>query len=151
MSELSAIVKDAGNALKTVRTSQVFGIHSDKVQVFRLTWRRNIKEWIYVPFGILLMLLACFGVNSIIRLSSVQFPASVACLIVLFLLLLLCDCIVGERKTRQVVSIIDIPVCSKHDEYWPLAEWFRQDGLCASLASSSLHRKDLSFCELGIY
>lgn len=79
-------------------------------QVFRLTWRRNIVAWAFVPFGIIIILLACFGLNSLIRLSSVQYPASVACLVLLFFGLLSCDQILGERKTREIVNIIDVPV-----------------------------------------
>lgn len=39
-----------------------------------------------------------------------SFPASVACLIVLFLGLIILDMIIGDRKTRAVVSVIDVPV-----------------------------------------
>lgn len=67
-------------------------------------------SWVYVPIGILLMLLACFGVDCLIGLSSVSFPASVASMIVLFFFLVLCDSLIGERRTRQIVSLIDIPV-----------------------------------------
>jgi hypothetical protein len=63
-----------------------------------------------VPIGILFILLTCFGVNSLIGLSSVGFPASVAVLIVLFFALIIIDLIVGDRKTRALVSIIDVPV-----------------------------------------
>lgn len=64
----------------------------------------------YVPIGVFIILLACFGVNSIIGLSSIQFPASVACLVLLFFGLLLCDWIMGDRRTRLLVNLIDIPV-----------------------------------------
>ncbi len=63
--------------------------------------------------GVLIILLACFGVNSLIELSSVSFPASVACLIVLFLGLIILDLIIGDRKTRAVVSVIDVPVSTE--------------------------------------
>lgn len=85
-------------------------LQTNRAQVFRSTWKQNIEAWIYVPVGILVMLLACFGVNSIIRLSNVQFPASVACLVILFFLLLLSDLTLGERKARAIVKVIDIPV-----------------------------------------
>jgi hypothetical protein len=64
-----------------------------------------------VPIGVFIILLACFGVNSIIGLSSVSFPASVALLVVLFLGLMICNIILGERKTKALVNIINIPVC----------------------------------------
>ena len=63
-----------------------------------------------MPIGILFILLACFGVNSLIGLSSVGFPASVAVLIALFFALIIIDLIVGDRKTRALVGVIDVPV-----------------------------------------
>jgi len=54
--------------------------------------------------------LACFGVNSLIGLSSVSFPASVAVLVLLFVGLSLIELILGDRKTRALVKFIDIPV-----------------------------------------
>jgi hypothetical protein len=63
-----------------------------------------------VPIGIILILLTCFGVNSLIGLSSVGFPASVAVLIVLFFALIIIDLIIGDRKTRALVGLIDVPV-----------------------------------------
>lgn len=70
-----------------------------------------------MPIGILILLLACFGVNSLIGLSSVSFPASVACLIVLFFGLMLCDVILGHHKTNALVNVIDIPVCRSRTSY----------------------------------
>ncbi|KAI1398636.1 LrgB-like family-domain-containing protein [Hypoxylon fuscum] len=55
------------------------------------------------------MLLACFGVNKLFGLGSVTFPASVACLIILFLALLLSEQVLGEHRTRRIVAIIEIP------------------------------------------
>ncbi|KAI1372177.1 LrgB-like family-domain-containing protein [Hypoxylon crocopeplum] len=72
--------------------------------------RHNIiQSWLSVPFGIILMLLACFGVNKLFGLGSVAFPASVACLIILFLALLLSEQVLGEHRTRRIVAIIEIP------------------------------------------
>ncbi|KAG9243118.1 LrgB-like family-domain-containing protein [Calycina marina] len=75
----------------------------------RLSWQRNLTAWLYVPTGILVVLLTCFGVNSLITLSSVSFPASVALLICLFFALILCDLVIGDRKTRKLVNLIDVP------------------------------------------
>ncbi|QSZ37733.1 hypothetical protein DSL72_008832 [Monilinia vaccinii-corymbosi] len=77
--------------------------------VARLSWRSNLKAWVQVPFGIVLILLACFGVHALIGLSSVSFPASVACLILLFLLLNAVDLVNGHQRTRALVSVIDVP------------------------------------------
>ncbi|PVH81259.1 hypothetical protein DL98DRAFT_548660 [Cadophora sp. DSE1049] len=89
------------------------GFTSDGIEALRLvalrTWSRNLTAWLYVPVGIMIILLACFGIDSLIGVSSVSFPASVACLILLFIGLVLCDLAVGDRKTRAVVKVIDIP------------------------------------------
>jgi hypothetical protein len=83
---------------------------ADNFQVARLSWHRNLVAWLYVPVGILIMLLACFGVNSLIGLSSVSFPASVALLVALFFALILCDLAIGNRRTNAFVKLIDVPV-----------------------------------------
>ncbi|TVY80701.1 Plastidal glycolate/glycerate translocator 1-like chloroplastic protein [Lachnellula suecica] len=84
------------------------GIEALKL-VARLSWKRNVTAWLYVPVGVLVILLACFGFDSLIGLSSVSFPASVALLVVLFFGLMICDWILGDRKTRALVNVIDIP------------------------------------------
>ncbi|XXH01534.1 Methionine aminopeptidase 2 [Hypoxylon texense] len=68
-----------------------------------------IHSWLYVPFGILLILLACFGVNKLFALGSVAFPASVACLVILVLALLLSEQVLGEHRTRRIVAVIEVP------------------------------------------
>ncbi len=66
--------------------------------------------WIYVPIGVLCVLLACWAVDSLIRLSSVSFPASVALLILLFFGLILGEITLGDKRTKKIVQIIDVPV-----------------------------------------
>ncbi|KAK0118718.1 hypothetical protein ONS95_007606 [Cadophora gregata] len=86
---------------------------SDGIEALRLvalrTWSRNLTAWLHVPIGIISILLACFGIDSLIGMSSVSFPASVACLILLLLGLILSDFAIGDRKTRAIVKVIDIP------------------------------------------
>ncbi|KAL2047148.1 hypothetical protein N7G274_001167 [Stereocaulon virgatum] len=77
--------------------------------VWKLAWRRELIVWIYIPIGILCVLLACWGVDSLIGLSSVSFPASVALLILLFFALILCECTLGSQRTKKIVQIVDIP------------------------------------------
>ena len=60
--------------------------------------------------GIICILLCCWGVDSLISLSSVSFPASVALLITLFLALILSQTIIGDKKTKVFVSFFDVPV-----------------------------------------
>jgi hypothetical protein len=107
--------------------------------VARLSWHRNLTAWVFVPVGVLLVLLACFGVNSLIGLSSVSFPASVACLIVLFLSLIVLDMIVGDRKTRAIVNIIDIPVSIFFILHKNLLTICCEGWLCSSMDKYLLH------------
>ncbi|KAI1505127.1 LrgB-like family-domain-containing protein [Biscogniauxia marginata] len=76
---------------------------------FTLSWSHLVQAWLYVPTGIVVMLLACFGVDRLLQLGSVSFPASVACLLVLFLALLLSERVLGEHRTRRIVAVIEIP------------------------------------------
>jgi hypothetical protein len=80
------------------------------LQVARLSWQRSLAAWIYVPIGTVLVLLVCFGVNSLISIGGVSFPASVACMILLFFTLISSELVLGERRTRTVVKYVDIPV-----------------------------------------
>ncbi|KAI8627111.1 LrgB-like family-domain-containing protein [Xylariaceae sp. FL1651] len=56
-----------------------------------------VKAWLYVPI-----------VDKLLDLVSVSFPASVACLIILFLSLLLLEQVIGEHRTRYIVALIEI-------------------------------------------
>ncbi|KAG0647661.1 Uncharacterized protein D0Z07_6771 [Hyphodiscus hymeniophilus] len=53
--------------------------------------------------------LASCAFNSLIGLSSVSFPASVALLVALFFALIGCDLVLGDRKTRAIVNVLDVP------------------------------------------
>ncbi|KAI8962097.1 LrgB-like family-domain-containing protein [Daldinia sp. FL1419] len=76
---------------------------------FRYSRGNIVQSWLYVPFGIILMLLACFGVNKLFGLGSVPFPSSVACLIILFAALLLSEQSLGEHRTKRITAVIEIP------------------------------------------
>lgn len=79
-------------------------------QIFNSVWRRTLVAWIYAPIGVFCVLLACWGVDRLIRLSSVSFPASVALLVVLFLCLVLSQATLGDRRTKHILRVVDIPV-----------------------------------------
>lgn len=95
-----------------------------------------------MPVGILTILLACFGVDTLIGLSSVTFPASVALLVALFFALILCDVILGNRRTSAIVKLIDVPVCLKPlgNTSEVLSDQSRRAFLFDILISSSPHR-----------
>ncbi|CAH0037746.1 unnamed protein product [Clonostachys solani] len=66
------------------------------------------RSWILVPIGILVNLAACFGVDSLLRKVNVSFPASVFCLVLLFVGLIISEVTLGSHRTRRLISVIDI-------------------------------------------
>ncbi|KAI1100770.1 LrgB-like family-domain-containing protein [Jackrogersella minutella] len=86
---------------------------NDLLSAIQLSFRHSrqniIQSWLYVPFGILLILLTCFGVKKLFGLGSVTFPSSVACLILLFLALVLSERVLGEHRTKRIVAVIEVP------------------------------------------
>ncbi|KXJ90317.1 LrgB-like family-domain-containing protein [Microdochium bolleyi] len=79
------------------------------LQVLRDSRAKLLHAWLYVPLGVFAILAVCFGADKLFRLGSLPFPASVACLIVLFFGLLLSERLLGEHRTRKVVALIEIP------------------------------------------
>lgn len=55
-------------------------------------------------------LVACFGIDSLFRKVNVAFPASVACLVLLFLALLASESWLGSHRTRKIIAVIDVSV-----------------------------------------
>ncbi|KAK9325964.1 LrgB-like family-domain-containing protein [Lipomyces orientalis] len=86
----------------------------DAVNAVGLAARNNFdrlfRSFILVPVGIIVVLLALYGVHSAISLTPVNFPASVICMILLFLILILLDAIIGSRRTATFSKIIDVPL-----------------------------------------
>ncbi|KAK9249334.1 LrgB-like family-domain-containing protein [Lipomyces tetrasporus] len=76
----------------------------------RNNFDRLFRSFILVPAGIIVVLLALYGVHSAISLTPVNFPASVICMILLFLILILLDTTIGSRRTAAVSKIIDVPL-----------------------------------------
>lgn len=56
------------------------------------------------------MLAACFGIDVVFRKVHVAFPASVACLVLLFLALIVLEAVVGGFRTRRLVAVVDVSV-----------------------------------------
>ncbi|KAK6856068.1 LrgB-like family-domain-containing protein [Apiospora arundinis] len=85
----------------------------DAVRALKLaavaSWQPSVRAWLLVPTGILTMLAACYGVDRLFQIGNVAFPASVACLVVLFLALLLSEQVLGEHRTRRLVAYIEVP------------------------------------------
>lgn len=73
------------------------------------TWHRVVRAWLVMPIAVAAIMAVCFGVDRLIHIGTVPFPASVACLILLFLALILCSFILGDRATKTMVGYLDIP------------------------------------------
>ncbi|RYC65901.1 hypothetical protein CHU98_g346 [Xylaria longipes] len=86
---------------------------NDLLVAAQLTTRKSanqlFRSWLSIPIGILAILATTFGVNKLLQLGAVSFPASVACLVILFFGLLLLEKIIGENRMRRLVVIIEIP------------------------------------------
>lgn len=55
------------------------------------------------------MLYCVVGMDSLIELGTVDFPASVACLLILFVFLLVCDWILPAKHLGNLLSILKVP------------------------------------------
>ncbi|KAI1148696.1 LrgB-like family-domain-containing protein [Nemania diffusa] len=92
---------------------QESAVMSDLLVAVQLVARKSatklLRAWLYVPAGIFAILATAFGANKLLQLGAVSFPASVACLIILLLGLLLLERMIGENRTKRVVAIIEIP------------------------------------------
>ncbi|KAF2011110.1 hypothetical protein BU24DRAFT_399295 [Aaosphaeria arxii CBS 175.79] len=89
---LPGLVKDGFKALQLVGSS---------------SWRRMLHAWIIVPFGVFSIMMAIFGVERLISLTGVPFPASVACMVLLFFGLILSDLILGDKRTKRFIRLIE--------------------------------------------
>lgn len=108
-------------------------------QSARSSWKRTVTAWVYVPIGLVAVMAICFGVHSLISISSVSFPASVACMIGLFFLLILSQSVLGDKKTKRLVALIEIPVSILNLLQFPLSHCDHSaDLLCATSISSSV-------------
>ncbi|KAI3399137.1 hypothetical protein diail_7716 [Diaporthe ilicicola] len=88
-------------------------IGADGLTAAKLTlWNsreKALQSWISVPTGILVILAACFGVDTLFKHVSVSFPASVACMLLLFAGLWISELTIGANRTRRAVAVIDVP------------------------------------------
>lgn len=55
------------------------------------------------------MLAILYGVNEIIKLTTINFPASVTCMLLLYAFLAILAKIFGEKKISPIIKIIEIP------------------------------------------
>ena len=111
---MRAVLRDAIRAFSLVRWVFVYykNFLLTGFQVYQRSSQRELTAWLYVPIGLMTILGACFGVESLIGLSSISFPASVAMMLFLLASLLLCQWVLGERRTRAILKIVDVPVCT---------------------------------------
>lgn len=62
-----------------------------------------------MPIGVLVMLGILYAVNEIITLTTIDFPASVTCMLLLYIFLISSQRFLGNRRTTNIVKLIDIP------------------------------------------
>ena len=55
-------------------------------------------------------MLVCWGVSAVIDLIGIAFPASVAAMVLLFLMLLAIELAMGERRVKRWLWMLEIPV-----------------------------------------
>lgn len=72
-------------------------------------WNTIIRPWILVPLGLIIMLYCIVGMDSLIGLGTVDFPASVACLLILFFLLVVSDCLLPQKHMKTLLSVLKVP------------------------------------------
>ncbi|KKA30868.1 hypothetical protein TD95_000723 [Thielaviopsis punctulata] len=97
----------------TTSEQSLGGAFQTAVEALNITWKawkpKILTQFVFVPVGILLMLLACFGVDTLFTHIHVKFPASVACLLLLFAALVGSEQVLGHHRTRKIVGWIEIP------------------------------------------
>jgi putative effector of murein hydrolase/putative effector of murein hydrolase LrgA (UPF0299 family) len=74
-----------------------------------LWWDALIRPWILVPLSIVLMLYCIVGMDSLIGLGTVDFPASVACLLILFFLLIVFDWLLPSKHMKTLLGMLKVP------------------------------------------
>lgn len=72
-------------------------------------WDVLLRPWILVPISIAFMLYCIVGMDSLIGLGTVDFPASVACLLILFFLLLVSDWLLSPKYMGNLLSVLKVP------------------------------------------
>lgn len=65
--------------------------------------------YIKIPLSFLTILAVLYGVNEIILLTTINFPASVTCMLLLYLCLLACSWIWGPRRAAALYNILKVP------------------------------------------
>lgn len=71
------------------------------------TLRENLfKTWILTPLGCAALLYFVVAIDSIIGLGTVAFPASVTCLLCLFLALLASEAVLPKHIMHAVLKIL---------------------------------------------
>ncbi|KAL1614342.1 hypothetical protein SLS54_009837 [Diplodia seriata] len=73
-------------------------------------WKGLVRSWVLVPFGLVVMLYFVLALDALIGLGTVSFPASVACLLILFFGLLLADLVLDEKSMSRLLKVIDVPI-----------------------------------------
>lgn len=68
-----------------------------------------MDKYVKVPIGVLIGLCLLYGVDQLIDLTPVAIPASVICMLILFVLLLVLEYAIGTRRVSKLLEYIKIP------------------------------------------
>jgi putative effector of murein hydrolase/putative effector of murein hydrolase LrgA (UPF0299 family) len=68
-----------------------------------------VDKYVKVPIGVLIGLCLLYGVDQVIDLTPVAIPASVICMLILFVLLLVLEYAIGTRRVSKLLEYIKIP------------------------------------------
>ncbi|PKS05456.1 hypothetical protein jhhlp_008832 [Lomentospora prolificans] len=94
------------------RTDRVRTLHDGfrALQLALVSSRTKIfHSLILVPCGVFCILAYCFGLEALLRRAGISFPPSVAGLILLLAFLLLSEVVLGNARTKKIVSVVDVP------------------------------------------
>ncbi|CZR68805.1 uncharacterized protein PAC_18705 [Phialocephala subalpina] len=95
--------------MATQRDTRSKRLHADESIVVPEVAKRLLISWILVPFSIVVMLYFVLALNTLIGLGTVAFPASVACLLILFFVLIFLDLILSKKHMNWVLKVLDVP------------------------------------------
>ncbi|CEP20706.1 hypothetical protein BN1211_0636 [Cyberlindnera jadinii] len=75
----------------------------------KLSKHHIVHNYLKVPAGIVVVLAILYGVNEIIILTTINFPASVTCMLVLYLALIVSTMTLGKNRTNWIIGLVKIP------------------------------------------
>lgn len=76
---------------------------------FKVNYQTLLHNYVMIPVGCLLDLCLLYGVNEVIKKIKIDFPASVALMLILYCFLLLSVTFFGKNFTNKLIKVIQVP------------------------------------------